>query len=383
MKNILLILFLSFSFLANSQITIEKKTFPQLGDTLKYFLENNPEGLMATPAGADQLWDLGILDSQVQLQQIIFPVSESTGADTFPDADYFIVSDSPVDILGTAQSGERFMKVFNNKIDEVGFFTSTDFGFDFAQKYVGNNVFRRAPLSYQDVFDSDYSFALAISTEALPDSLTDQLPILPDSIRLRFEVERSEFVDAWGTMTLPSGSFPVLRLDRTDNIKPLLDILIAPGIWQEIDPDLLGGLGGLFGEQNLHTQLFYNDKSKEEIAIFTLNEGDTVTTVQYKANNIRTNTIIVKPGIQEIIAYPNPTFGEIKFELLNYTPGSYKLVVYNIIGKKLWQSSYQITDSNRTIKENFAFLKKGTYLYSIVDSKGKKISTKRLVIITP
>ena len=383
MKNFFFVFLLLLSFFANAQITVEKNTFPAVGDTLMYYLENMPEGVFITEAGPDQLWDLSFLNSQMQLQQIFFPVSQSEGGSFFPEADYFIVSDAPVEILGGVQSGERFMKVFNNKIDEVGFYSSTDFGFDFVQKYDGNNEYRRAPLSYQDVFDSDYGFAIAISTELVPDSITDQFPILPDSIRLRFEVERTEIVDAWGTMKIPSGDFDVLRLNRNDYIKPFFDILITAGIWQEIDPSLLGGFGDFFAPQNFRTHLFYNDNSKEEIAVFILNEGDTITTLQYKANDIRTNTILIHPGKQDIIAYPNPTFGEIKFELLNFSPGKYKLEVYNIIGKKLWSSYYYVDNYSRAIRENFSFLKKGTYLYSIIDEKGMKIRTKRLVIITP
>ena len=383
MKRLLPLIFLFFTSWTMAQISVQKNTFPTVGDTLRYFLEASPETMMATDPGPDQDWNIAFLDSQVGFEQIAYPLSESEAADSFPDADFFIVSDAPVDILGSAQSGERFMKAFNNKIDEIGFYTSTDFGLDFFQHYEGNNEFRRAPLSYEDVFDSDFSFALAISTELLPDSLTDPLPVVPDSIRLRFEVARSEIVDAWGMMSIPSGDFEVLRLSRTDAISPFLDILLAPGIWQEIDPGLLGDFGDFFGDQMLKTQLFYNDKSKEEIAIFTLNEGDTITTIQYKADNILSNTILVKPGKQEIIAYPNPTFGEVQFDLLNFSEGTYKLEIYNIIGKKLWSSRYEVNAYNNSIKENFSFLKKGTYLYSIIDAKGKKINTKRLVIITP
>ena len=115
----------------------------------------------------------------------------------------------------------------------------------------------------------------------------------------------------------------------------------------------------------------------------TLNEGDTVTTIQYKANNINTSNLLLKPGKQDVMAYPNPTFGEVKFELLNFSPGDYRIEIYNIIGKKLWSTGFSIDHSIRSIKENFSFLKKGTYLYSIIDSRGRKIATKRLVIITP
>ena len=96
-------------------------------------------------------------------------------------------------------------------------------------------------------------------------------------------------------------------------------------------------------------------------------------------NNIITSSDNQLPGIY---AYPNPSIVNVRFEFSNLNPDNYKLKIFNILGIEVWSEEYYI-NGNRTTKVNVGNLKKGTYLYSLVDSKGKTISTKRLVVIKP
>lgn len=85
---------------------------------------------------------------------------------------------------------------------------------------------------------------------------------------------------------------------------------------------------------------------------------------------------------KDILAHPNPTFGPTRFEFINYPAGEYKVRLYNIVGKGIWDKSYTLSE-NGVIRADFSFLNKGTYLYSILDADNNKLTTKRLVIITP
>jgi hypothetical protein len=105
---------------------------------------------------------------------------------------------------------------------------------------------------------------------------------------------------------------------------------------------------------------------------------DTWYTVDEKTEDLK----VIDDKTKDVILYPNPTYGNIKIELINYPPDYYQLEIYNIIGKVVYRKSnfdYKIN----TIRDDVSFLKKGSYLYSILDRNGKKLITKRLVIITP
>lgn len=366
-----------------SQVSIGNNTFPVLGDTLKYFIQNFPPNIEVSDPGPDQVWDFSSLSSAMQFQLVMHNPAESVGSADFPDADYYIVTDAPIALFGDSQTGDRFMKVKDNVVQELGFFSQTAFGIDLNTRYDTEGEYRRAPLNFGETHQANYSFSIPIATAELPDSIVDELPIIPDSFRLRSVAIRDEVVDSWGTLHLPSGSFEVLRMFRNDNITSFIDILLSPGVWQQIDKEILGDFADFLAPQDLRSYIFYSDVSKEEVAVMEVNSDDDVLSIQYKANAIHTNTYLVNPGERDIFVHPNPSYGDVRFELLNYPAGEYRIQVYNIVGKKLWSQNYKTFHSNNSIDADLSFLSKGTYLYSLIDKKGNKIITKRIMIIAP
>ncbi|MCB0623208.1 MAG: T9SS type A sorting domain-containing protein, partial [Saprospiraceae bacterium] len=88
-------------------------------------------------------------------------------------------------------------------------------------------------------------------------------------------------------------------------------------------------------------------------------------------------------AVQPILfAYPNPAIEEVRFDFNGLLPGNYDLKIYNILGQLVWERNFWLA-GNRTEKVNLARLRKGTYLYSLVDSNGKTLATKRLMIVRP
>ncbi|MCB0598025.1 MAG: T9SS type A sorting domain-containing protein, partial [Phaeodactylibacter sp.] len=69
-------------------------------------------------------------------------------------------------------------------------------------------------------------------------------------------------------------------------------------------------------------------------------------------------------------------------EFTNLAPGRYKLKIHNILGIEEWRKTYQIS-GNHTEKVDISSLRKGTYLYSLVDDRGKTITTRRLIVVRP
>ena len=109
----------------------------------------------------------------------------------------------------------------------------------------------------------------------------------------------------------------------------------------------------------------------------------TVRNTLYAYNNDVINNInYINRGKADVFAYPNPAIEEVRFEFLNLKTGDYRLAIYNILGIEIWHEHYAISN-DRTAKVDLASFRKGTYLYSLLDEKGKTITTKRLIILRP
>lgn len=85
--------------------------------------------------------------------------------------------------------------------------------------------------------------------------------------------------------------------------------------------------------------------------------------------------------LNDIYIYPNPTFDDINIRFENATDTSFKFTLLNIIGRKIWESTVNITKANDQVFLNLPELEKGVYIYSISNSKKKRIQSKRLIII--
>jgi len=106
-----------------------------------------------------------------------------------------------------------------------------------------------------------------------------------------------------------------------------------------------------------------------------------MTSVEYKGNLIVNNIKVLAPDANLITAFPNPSFGNVSIQMVNYPLGEYRMKVYNVVGKELWAESFLLR-SNRVFKADLLHLSKGTYLYSIFDKNGKKLVTKRIAILS-
>ena len=143
----------------------------------------------------------------------------------------------------------------------------------------------------------------------------------------------------------------------------------------------IDGLGDAIGVVETITYNYYSAEDKEIIVSIITDDQDMITSVEYKGDAILSDTKVVTPDYSMITAYPNPSFGSVSVQMVNYPLGEYRIKVYNVVGKELWTESYQLR-SNRVFKADLMHLRKGTYLYSIFDKNGKKLVTKRIAIIS-
>jgi len=377
---------------ATAQITITDNTFPSAGDTLKFATDNNPQGIdvMNSAGVTNFFWDFSDLKISQTTQTTYRPTSAGINAAKFPSADMVVIS----------QAGESYYNKTTTKFEFLGF-SGTDpvgFGLNVLAQYSPVLVERKAPLKYLDASQQTTNFSLPFPAgpilALLPDSIVNSFPVTPDSFRVRSQIARSEQVDGWGNCKIPGGTYPVLRLRRTEFSTNKLDAFIKPlpflpGTWVDITNlagggGIGGGFGDLLGTDTTITFRFLSGTDKEEIAVATMsNDLSEVETVRFKnTSGISASPDVLAPGTANIQAYPNPAIEWVRFDCTNLAADDYTLKIFNVIGKTVWKEVYPI-NGNRSIRIELDDFRKGTYLYSLADSKGNIIGTKRLVILKP
>ncbi len=373
-KYILCIYLIMSALLLEAQITVTAQTLPVAGDTLHTVFDGMPMGISISSPGGNQQWDFRSLQG-VGRELVMLPASEGTYAADFPSAN----------MVTTNQAGEAYLLNNGSSLVLVGV-AGVPPGGPFTQEisasYSPPSVQRRAPMNFFDDNTNNTSLQLAAAADDLPlGGILDSLPISPDSLRLRIVSNRDDLVDAWGELQIPGKTYQVLREKRVEISETRLDVKIGGLPWQDFT-DFLPGLDFL-GADTIKTYHFYSNDAKEAIALLTVNpQTDEVISVEYKTEDISTAVPYVDKGRADVFAYPNPAIDVVRFDFMNLKPGSYKLKVYNILGTVVWENSYP-TYRDKTVKVDLTDLKKGTYLYSLVDEHGKTITTKRLMIIRP
>ncbi len=380
MRRMLLALFTALCFSSSAQITITSATFPAAGDTFNIAYDLNPlSSLTATPPGGNQLWDFTSLGNS-QTDQVIYR-SSNVGmySMSFPGSDLVVIG----------ANGETYYNITNSQMQVEGYAGAdpANLGVQVLAKFTPVLVERRSPLNFFDINSQTSNLSLPFSTEQLPAALFAGLPFVPDSIRVRINTNRLDVVDAWGTCQIPGGTYPVLRQKRIDYTTTGIDAKVPFLGWIDLSTLLGGGggggLGNFIGTDTTVTYRFYSGTEKQEVAVATMsNDLSSVTSVRYINNETVAAPDLNAPGAANIQAFPNPAVERVRFDCYNLPSEEYTLKIFNIIGKVVWKQDYVIT-GNRSITLELEGFKKGTYLYSLSDSKNNIIGTKRLVVLKP
>lgn len=370
--------FFSALFLASmvqAQITVTSAYFPAIGDTLKTGTDNLPSGIDLGNPGGPQTWNFSSLQAPFT-NNTAYLNAEDGGAFSS-----FLSSDLMVELPGQS---EAYYNLTANKLEYLGYY-GTDpigLGINLVVRYSPPLVERRAPLNYQNVYESTANLLLPFSADDIPGGFLDSLPISPDSFRIRVNIVRSDEVDAFGTLIIPNGSYEVLRVKRIDVNQTRLDAKLPFISWQDVT-DLIPE-NPLLGELTTQSYFYYSNQSKEPIAVVTVNpDTGAPTRVEYKVGDEVINSSFALSNQQpSLMAFPNPSYGDVRFDFQNLRPGNYTIKIYNILGQEVWEKDIWVSGV-KSYRADLGSLRKGTYLYSLVDSRGKTLATKRLMIVTP
>lgn len=371
----LIISLLAFSYTGLAQITITNEIFPVEGDSLLYAFDNQPEAIEYSAEGGNQVWGFSNLQNTGTRNQVFLSAAIGEGSDSFPSANLFFEAGGGL---------ETYVKVSDTKLEYVGVFGNDPMGLgvNIAAAFSPSIIEKSAPLNYQDESQNSFKLTYVLASSDLPDTLLSALPIVPDSFRIRFDTERENNVDAWGTLSIPGGTYEVLRQKRVENRTIRLDAKVPIFGWQDITDLVLPLIEDAFSFP-LPTEIattsyhYFSNEAKETIAILYLT-NDTIRTVQFKNNNI--TTALNEPNFSElsIKIFPNPTANFINIELNDSETDSFVFRLFDTNGRILIEKT--ISNSFEKNRINLKGFLSGIYNYGIYTKTQKIIDSGQLIV---
>ncbi len=364
---ILLVLLLGTN-LGFGQISINAKIAPQKGDVLKMILTDGDQ-LDIGSSGEDKLWNFSQLRGGI-LRQIKYSSLEEK--DTIK-----------ADLKSQGYDGVVYLVQ-----DDLGLYESVKitkdpiFGIpNSVIRYKEPKLVRPFKLNYNNYFNFNSDFDLYLTHDNIPKSIKSFLPFVKDTVKLSVHIATVMNVDAWGKMILESGNtYDVLRLKETNTYNANLYIK-SESQWVEVEVDDVTELEDKMKNRVIEKYHFYNNLSKEPIALAWMGKHNEIRKLLYKD----TDSALVLPtdkGETKVYLYPNPSFGAINAVFINVKPGNYTIRISNILGKKIWSQDYKL-DRSGIFKENLSYLSKGPYLYTITGPNGNRLVTRKITILKP
>lgn len=366
----LLILFTCFDFLCVAQTPITNAYFPAVGNTLIMARATNTSafGINTSPTGGSNLtWDYRQLRPQaLDTQRFIAPNTE--GGRLFPSATLTLKPDSNVQIPFYRRTDSTFELVGLRGLYFQGVFIPI------VVKPHSPLKERHAPLRLGEVYEQTAGFQVSFPASVAPDSLLRSSPFaVPDSIRITYDVQRRDSVDAWGTVRIPNGDFPVLRERQRESIKTKVEIYYAflgPN-WLDVTTLVLTGLAQPFYTERLYLY-YWHATTQEPIAIVeTINlAGAGIRTAQYKAIAQRVDVGEVVDMSDKLTVFPNPTHTNIKidFEKINAPIASVQVV--DVLGHGVF---YEKINNQKSLDVVVNHWQNGAYLLYLLDKEGRII----------
>jgi len=337
----------AFSYNVSGQITIGTADLPYAGLNITQEEDTTSTTLSAGTPGAGKTWSFGAMLPQ-KASSIMFTTPGATKySAVFPTSN---LADSTV-------GGNGHYYFINN---------SSEFAVEGVQEYVSdptygvtflvelnlNPVFTQAQLpgSYGQIY-SGVSYG---KDEFAP---TGIVALVYDSIKVTTQITYSDSIDAWGTMTTPTGTYPVLRQNH-----------------HEVDIDSANGRSSAGKWSNLQASNTayhqYNWYTTGANFILVQMNVDPVTGAYL--NTKWDNSVPATAGIQElsqssdgILAYPNPCTSQITFQATSKNDAQY-ISVFDITGRQVEKLSI----ASGMISLNTSSYAGGMYLYNVLDKSG-------------
>ena len=331
-----------------------------VGDTLLLSTDRLPSNRRIAAPASGNYWNFRSLQAPYT-RMVLVRANKSARV----SADYIIAESDGAEYFIEEENGNQWIRAM--KIDQAGH--------DMLGVVKGDMPYRNIDIEENDtlVYTGSIVFKRSVEFESGTLEFADSLRVIAD---WAYRVSR----DMEGKIDIESGVYDAVRYAMVKTVDLNVEARIY-GKWtvledyhlNQIPPQLREGI----------TYHWWTEGVAQPLAFVVADKYGSAQSVTFKASPLVGRKMIDDlPSVPDIFVHPNPTFGFVRFEMINLPPDTYTIEVYNIIGVKI--RSFETEVNGRvTVPQDFSELKRGTYIYRLVNSSLKTIRSKRLVIIQP
>jgi hypothetical protein len=356
-----------------AQITVTNTTFPVAGDTLKMAIDYTPGTIGSITPPGTQNWDFTGLQVEGTQNTIYRPASEGSMAAQVPGATLFTAPSS---------NSEEYYKVTSTTVELMAYNGPDPYGIGVNGLFEYNPPLaeRWAPLNFFDIRQASSGILRGFKSSEFPPGFLSTMPVSADSFRYRISISLLAVVDAWGSMSIPGGTYDVLREKRTFYRESRMDAKVPPLGWLDVTDVVIQNAGiTALGVDTIVSYHFYNDVSKEPIAIVTLDNNQAFATqIMFKNTTVVNGLTEASAAIPSVTVLPNPVSDEAVFSFKNFAPDGYRLAIFDKSGRLTMEKSL-LLNSVQTERVNLAGLSPGMYFYSVFNENKRVICRGKLV----
>ncbi|MEO5583200.1 MAG: T9SS type A sorting domain-containing protein, partial [Saprospiraceae bacterium] len=198
----------------------------------------------------------------------------------------------------------------------------------------------------------------------IPDTILDQLPIQPDSLRAKLNTEYAYDCTGSGTLKCPGRDFEVLQQTATTKLTTKIEAKLPFLGW--IDVSGFIDLGEFGAERLSSTITFWSETQVGYVAQFQRNpDTGNFEISRYTTDGTLLDTKSSLDQKLDFVAYPNPATDIINFDLTAANHDKVSITIVDITGKILYD---RITLNDYSV--NISKLPSGTYYVKISTDKG-------------
>ncbi len=323
---------------AFAQIQIVRSDLGQVGDKVYYAtIDTFATQVNVGASGANKVWDFN------SLTPLLYDSAIFTDPSFVPDA----------------PTSANLAIVWGNEEDNE-YWLLTDSGL---QAIVLNPVTSDEIVTSRMPFPINYGMAgsdtVNFSITGTPDELDIPFPV--DSVRITAYIRNEMEFDAWGSLTIPSGTFDALRMKNVGYTDVLIEVQVF-GNWSELGSEVDTTYAYTWFGKDKKYQLAYADADKNGIMSF----------FEYQVNAIYPNSVKELLDDNSVKLYPNPANENISVSIEGVSAFTYNIV--DITGRTVLRG----TTSGNATEINISTLKNGLYTLNLY-TENAKASRKVLV----
>ncbi len=348
MRKLILLLFgLLIGHFSYSQIVVTSTEVVGEGDIVIQSNDEDPDpSILPGEAGAGMNWDFSALaETSLDSMHFVDP-SQTPFGGQFPDANLAIdVSDSGylyvqknaswMALLGMAIEIDTLGEV---RADVTPPQSMVEFPLEYGSTYSGTSNM---------MFSFDYS----------------QPGV--DSIRIKMTTAENREADAWGQMTIPMGTYNVLRVHQTATMTDSIWIKTAFTGWTFVSSFVT----------NVESYNWWSTDAGTGfvIASLSLDEARSIESATYMKSEVTQGTSEFMIDDQAVAIYPNPVENRFNVEFEGDYAGRVQLI--DLTGRILEQKELE----GRKTSLDMSGMKQGVYFYRILSTDNEAMRTGKLV----